>query len=329
MALSLSFAIISVILIMLSADPIQVFDSLITGALSTKFFLGQTIMIATVLSLTGLAAAVPFSAFQWNVGGEGQMYFGAFAAASLALSLPPDWPHWILAPLIVAGAAAAGAFWGFVPGFLKATIRANEVITCLMLNFIAVLFADYAITVLWPNPASRGTADVPLNSTLPNIWSGTVVTAGAPIAVGAVLVAWLIMSRTRLGFEIRASGLNARAARLNGIRVERVIAASFTLGGMFAGLAGAVAVLGMYGALVSGFSGNFGFLGIAVALVARLRPLFIIPSAFVFATLRVGSNGLQVSTGLSPTVGEMIVALLIVLLLAFRVIRMQYAEAAS
>ena len=114
------------------------------------------------------------------------------------------------------------------------------------------------------------------------------------------------MSRTTLGFEIRAVGLNQRAAQMNGVRIGRIAIFAFALGGAFGGLAGAVTVLGMNNALVTGFSGNFGFLGIAVALVARLNPIWVIPSAFLFAILRVGSNSLQVSTGLSPTMGEVL-----------------------
>jgi simple sugar transport system permease protein len=137
------------------------------------------------------------------------------------------------------------------------------------------------------------------------------------------------MRRSGLGFQIRAIGLNARAARMNGMRVGRVTVLAFVIGGAFAGLAGGINVLGINGALVSGFSGNFGYLGIAVALLARLNPLWIVPSAVLFAILRVGSNGLQVQTGLSPDVGEIIVATFVILLLVFRVIRLHYAEAQS
>jgi ABC-type uncharacterized transport system permease subunit len=203
------------------------------------------------------------------------------------------------------------------------------VIVSLMTVFIAILIADYAITAVWPQGFATQTKYVPPSATLPNIWGGTVITAGAPIAVFCVVIAWVIMSRTSLGFEIRAIGLNPQTARMNGMRIGRVRVLAFVLGGAFAGVAGAISVLGMNGALIAGFSGNFGFLGIAVALLARLSPIWIIPSAFFFAILRVGSNGLQVATGLSPSVGEILVATFIILLLAFRVIRLRYAEAVA
>jgi simple sugar transport system permease protein len=326
-AVAATLGLVALVVSVLGADPGTVFKELVTGAIGSKFTLGETVMIASLLALTALAAAIPFSARLWNVGGEGQLYFGAFVAAGVSLTLPASLPHALLAPLVVAAATLGGAVWALVPGLLKAAINANEVIVSLMMTFIAILLADYAITVIWPQGTAPQTADVPGNSTLPNIWSGTLVTAGAPLALLAVLFAWVIMFRTALGFEIRAIGSNVHACRLSGIRIGRVTIVAFALGGAFAGLGGAVAVLGMNNALVSGFSGNFGFLGIAVALVAGLSPTWILPAAFFFAVLRVGSDGLQASSGLSPTIGEVLAATFIILLLAFRVIRLQYAEA--
>jgi general nucleoside transport system permease protein len=328
-AVAATAGILAVVVAALGADPASAFRALITGALGTKFNFGQTVMITSLLALTGLAAAIPFTAHLWNVGGEGQLYFGAFTAAAVSLTLPADLPHWFFAPLVIVACIAGGAAWGFVPGVLKAVANANEVITSLMMTFIAILLVNYAITVLWPEGALPQTKYVPATATLPNIWSGTLITAGALIAVGAVFVAWLVMSRTSLGFQIRAIGLNPNASRLNGMSVGRVSVVAFMLGGAFAGLAGGINVLGMNSALITGFSGNFGFLGIAVALVARLSAAWIIPSAFFFAVLRVGSNGLQVETGLSSSVGEVLVATFIFLLLNFHVIRLRYAEAAQ
>jgi simple sugar transport system permease protein len=328
-AVVLSLAVIAAILAGLGADPWSAFRGMISGALGNKFNFGQTVMIASLLILTGLAAAIPFSARLWNIGAEGQMYFGAFVAAGLGLTFPSSWPTWLLTGLLVISSLAAGAVWGLVPGILKAAINANEVIVSLMMTFIALEVADYGITALWPQGASPQTDYLPHHALLPTVWTGTLVTAGAPLALAAAIVAWVVMARTRLGFEIRAIGLNAQAARMNGMRVGRIAVIAFAIGGAFAGLAGGINVLGMNGALVSGFSGNFGYLGIAVALVARLNPAWIVPSAFLFAILRVGSNGLQVQTGLSPDVGEILVATFVILLLVFRVIRLRYAEAQS
>jgi simple sugar transport system permease protein len=325
-----TLVIFSVLVTVLGSDPATAFDAMITGALGSSFNLGQTIMIGSLLCCTGLAAAIPFRAHLWNVGGEGQMWFGAFSTLALAFALPASTPHWLFATICVVAGMVGGALWGLVPGLLKATINANEVITSLMMAFVAIELGNWATDGIWPQGASNQTKDVPLNTLLPNIWSGTLVTLGAVLAVVAAAVAWVIMSRTRLGFEIRAIGLNANAAQMSGMSLRRVAVVTFSLGGAFAGLAGAIFILGINGALPAGFNlSNFGYLGIAVALVARLSPAWIVPSAFLFAALRVGSDGLQAQTGLSTTVGQILMALFVVLLLAFRLIRLTYPEAAK
>jgi simple sugar transport system permease protein len=329
-AVAATLIIFSLLIAALGASPTAAFDAMITGALGSTFNLGQTMMIAALLICTGIAAAIPFRAHLWNVGAEGQMWFGAFCTLAVAFALPDSTTPWLFATLCVIASMLGGALWGFVPGVLKATINANEVITSLMMTFVAIELGNWATDGIWPQGASNQTKDVPLGSMLPNIWDGTLVTLGAVLAVVAAAVAWVIMARTRLGFEIRAIGLNANAARMNGMSIARVAIATFTMGGAFAGLAGGIFILGINGALPAGFNlSNFGYLGIAVALVARLNPAWIIPSAVLFAALRVGSDGLQATTGLSTTVGQILMALLVVLLLAFRLIRLTYAEAAK
>lgn len=329
-AVAATLVIFSLLIAILGANPADAFDAIINGALGSAFNLGQTIMIASLLCCTGIAAAIPFRAHLWNVGGEGQMWFGAFCTLAAAFALPETMPRGLLLALCVLAAIVGGALWGLVPGVLKATINANEVITSLMMTFIAIELGAWAIDGIWPQGASNQTKDIPFQALLPNIWTGTLVTLGAVFAVVAALVAWVIMARTRLGFEIRAIGLNANAARMNGMSIGRVAVVTFVLAGGFAGLAGGIFILGINGALPAGFNlSNFGYLGIAVALVARLNPLWVIPSAFLFAALRVGSDGLQATTGLSTTVGQILMALFVVLLLGFRLIRLTYPEAAK
>jgi general nucleoside transport system permease protein len=328
-ALVATVAIFAILVQLLGSDIGSAFSAMVHGAVGSSFNLGQTIMITSLLSLTGLAAVIPFRAHLWNVGGEGQMWFGAFVTIGLALSLPKSIPHGLFVVILVILAMVAGAVWGLVPGLMKALLNANEVITSLMMTFVAIELGNWAIDTIWPQGASNQTANVPGNTLMPNIWHGTLVTVGAPLALVAVVVAWVILARTRQGFEISAIGLNPNASRMNGMSTRKVAIVTFALGGAFAGLAGAVFILGINGALPAGFSGsNFGYLGIAVALVARLNPAWVVPSAFLFAALRVGSDGLQASTGLSDTVGQILIAVFVVLMLAFRLIRLVYPEAA-
>jgi simple sugar transport system permease protein len=327
-ALAATIVIFSALIAALGVSPLDAFDAFFQGAFGSKFNFGQTVMIASLLACTGLAAAIPFAAHLWNVGGEGQLWIGAVGAVAVVLVLPDGVAGWLAIVLAVGGAILAGAFWGFIPGFLKATANANEVITSLMLVFIAIILGNYTISTVFPS-SSNQTESVPIDRLLPNIWSGTLVTAGVLLAVGAIIVATVLMARTSLGFKIRAVGLNRNTARLSGMSTGRVIVLAFAIGGAFAGLAGGIAVLGINRALAAGFSANFGFLGIAVALVARLKPWWIAPSALLFAALRTGSNGLQVQTGISATVGEILVTVLVILLLAVGVIRLSYAEASQ
>jgi ABC-type uncharacterized transport system permease subunit len=329
-AIAATAVIFAILITALGASPSAAFNAMIKGAFGGKFNFGQTIMISSLVCCTGLAAAIPFRAHLWNVGAEGQMWFGAFSTLAIAFALPETTTPVLYATACVIAGMVGGALWGFIPGILKATINANEVITSLMMTFVAIELGQWATDGIWPQGASNQTRDVAAGALLPNIWPGTLVTLGAVLAVVATAVAWLIMSRTRLGFEIRAIGLNANAARMNGMSIPRVAIATFTLGGAFAGLAGAIFILGINGALPAGFSlSNFGYLGVAVALVARLNPAWIVPSAVLFAALRVGSDGLQAQTGLSTTVGQILMATFVVLLLAFRLIRLTYPEAAK
>jgi ABC-type uncharacterized transport system permease subunit len=326
-AFGMSVVFMAVLIALLGVNPLHAFSSIIGGAVGNEFNLGQTVMTTSLLVLTGLAAAIPFSARLWNVGGEGQLYFGAFTAAALGLTISPSLPHWLFASLVVLGSALGGAVWGLVPGLLKAVASANEVITSLMMTFIAVALVDFAIVALWPEGFGQQTRNIAPAASLPVLWHGASINAGAPITVVAVVIAWFLMKRTRAGFEIRASGLNPRAARLNGIRIKHVAASTFAIGGAFAGVAGAIQVAGIAGTLSSNFSASYGFIGIAVALIARLNPAWIIPSAFLFAALTVGSNALQADTGLAPDFGQILVGVFVILLLGMHVIRLRYAEA--
>lgn len=311
----------------LGTDPIDAYSTIVSGSLGASDRIGQTLTVAVPLALCGVAAAIPFTARLWNIGAEGQMHAGAFAAAAVGLTLPAM-PGPVLIPLILLGAVLAGAVWAAIAGALKAAVGANEVIVTLMLNFIAILLATYAITGIWPQEISPQTERLPDSAALPGVWPGTVVNAGLIVAVVAVALAWVLMRRTALGLQIRSIGFNPFASRLNGMDVPRLTVATFALAGLFAGLAGGVLVLGENLALVSNFSANYGYLGIAVALVARLSPGWILPSAVLFAALQVGSQSLPAATGISTAFGQIIIAAFVLALLGARVIRLRYAEGA-
>lgn len=328
-AAALAAGIVAILVAALGANPATAFHALYQGSLGTPFGLGQTVMLAAMLALTGLAAAIPFTARMRNVGGEGQLYIGAVAAMAVGLGFPDGTPHWVMAPAVVVAGALGGALWAAVPGVLKVMVNANEVIVSLMLYFVAILFAQYATTDMWPSGLALQTRNLPEHALLPTLSSSTGLTLGAPLALVALAAAWVLLARTTLGFQIRAVGLNPHASRSNGIAVGRVRLLSFILGGAAAGLGGAVLVAGMYGGLIAGSAAGFGFLGIAVAIVARLSPAWILPSALLFAALEIGSNTLQVAADISAAIGDVLAGAFVVALLALGVVRMRYPEAAE
>lgn len=316
----------SVLVWALGASPIQVVKSIAVGALGNSFNIGQTIVTTGILVATALAAAIPFSARLWNVGGEGQMTVGAIAAAVLGIVLSETWSRWVLVPLVMIGSMAAGALFGALPGWLKARFDASEVVTTLMLNFVAASGAAWIIFEVYPEGFVQRTESIHAGAELTRPIEGSLIDIGILVALAAAVIAWFVMRQTRLGFSIRAIGANGRASRLAGIRTERVTVQAFLMAGAFAGLAGSLIVQGRDHSLLQDFSANFGFLGIGVALVARLHPLWIIPSAAFFAVLRVGSNNLQAGAGLAPVVGEIVIATFVILLMVGKVIRFQYPE---
>jgi ABC-type uncharacterized transport system permease subunit len=326
LSLLAAFLLTAVVLLVLRTNPLGVFGAILYGALGNSYNLSQTVMVMAPLMLTGLAASIPFSARLWNVGGEGQLYLGAVAAVLVALTFVHV-PGPLLTLAAVATGVAAGALWGLVAAALKVLRGANEVIVTLMLNFVALLVADYVITGPWAQGQQPQTRNVPGGVDLAALWPGSFVNLSPILALGAVVLAYLIMTRTSLGFGIRAFGFNAAAARMAGFDPRRIVLSAFALGGACAGLAGAILVVGVQHALLPNISAQYGYTGIAVALIAKLRPLWIIPAALLFAVIDVGGSSLPAVTGVSTSSSFVIEATFVILLLAFRVLRFSYPEA--
>jgi len=313
-----------IVILVLGANPIQAYGAILSGALGNPYNTGLTLMVATPLILTGLAAAIPFSARVWNIGGEGQLYAGAIASVLVALTFT-GLGAVPLTILSIACGILAGGFWGAIGGALRVFAGANEVIVTLMLNFVALTVADYVITGPWAQNISPQTRNIPKGVTLPTIWPHTAVDLGLILAVIAAGIVFVLMRRTPLGLAIRACGFNPDAARLAGFSLGSIIMTAFAIGGACAGLAGAILVIGVNRALVPDISANYGYIGIAVALIAGLRPLWILPGALLFAIITVGGNNLTASSNISTSVSLIIEAIFVIFLLAFRVIRLQEA----
>ncbi len=289
----------AVLLLLLKANPLQAYAALINGALGNTSGITQSLVKATPLLLVGLGICIAFRASVINIGGEGQIIVGALMATWFALAFR-TWPGWLLLPSTLVVSFLAGAVWGFVPGILKARLAVNEILSTVMMNAIAQQLMNLLIRGPLMDPAGvkAGTflaqsERLPTQAWLPRLVSQTQLHAGAIIAVVLAIAVYIFLWRTTIGYRIRAVGLNPDAARYAGINVPFYQALSLTLAGGFAGLAGAIEVLGVQHRLLEGISGGYGFTGIVAALFGGLHPLGVIPAAYLFGSLLVGAATMQ------------------------------------
>jgi len=280
-------------------NPWRVLKVLANGAFGSRYDLGMTLFYATPLIFTGLSVAVAFQAGLFNIGAEGQLTLGALAAAVVGAVWPGVWAP--LAPL-VAGLAAlvAGTAWGAIPGWLRARRGSHEVINTIMLNFVAAGLASYVALYLLKNPDSQNPETRPIGPgyTIAQFgaFGGAPVSAALPLAITAAALVWILMWRTVLGFELRAVGQNEAAARAAGIEPGRLRIIALSLAGGLAGLVGVGEVLGNAGKFKVGFSPEYGFIGIAVALLGRNQPAGVVAAALLFGALHKGSAELDLET---------------------------------
>jgi simple sugar transport system permease protein len=317
-SLVLALLVAAVLIALSGANPLQAYAGMFHTALGSEFALGVTINKTIPRLVPALGIALALRAGLWNIGAEGQLYVGAAAAAGVAL-FAPDLPFPIGLTLALLAGAAGGAAWGAIPGMLRAYRGVSEVITSLMLVYVAIQLTNYLIEGPWlvANSTYPATPIFSPAYRLPLVWPGTLVNAGVFVAVLAAIVMGFLVTHTTFGLWLRAVGGNARASEVIGLPNRPIIVAALALSGAFAGLAGAIEVLGVRGRLLEGFSPGYGFEAIAIALLGRMHPLGIIGAALVFGGLDAGAAGLQVaSSGISSAIAPTIEALAVIFLLA-------------
>ncbi|RME64240.1 MAG: ABC transporter permease [Caldilineae bacterium] len=289
----------AILLVMLGVNPAQAYASLFNGALGNVSGITQTLTKATPLLLVGLGICIAFRGGVINIGGEGQIILGAISATALSLALP-DWPGWALLPLTLLAGALAGLIWGGIPGWLKARMGVNEILSTVMMNQIALQGMNFLLRgpMLDPAQIAAGT-NIPQSAALPKqVWllrlvPRTLFHSGAILAVVLAIAVYFLLWRTTIGYRIRAVGLNPHASRYAGIPVSRYVVLSMALSGAFCGLAGAVEVTGVHHRMIEGLSGGYGFSGIVAALFGKLHPLGAIPASALFGALLVGADKMQ------------------------------------
>ncbi len=292
-----------IMLALLGSNPWKAYEALFIGAFGSMNALADTIVKATPLLFVGLGICISFRGGVLNIGGEGQLVVGAISATAVALTFP-HWPGWLLITVSLLVGTIAGALWGGIAGFLKAYFNVNEILSTIMLNYIAVFGMNYLLRgpMMDPLQIKLGsfipqTARLPHAADLPRLVP-TRLHLGAAIAVLFAILVYVFLWRTTIGFRIRVVGKNLRAAVGAGINVKRYMVLSLFLAGALAGLGGAVEVLGLHHRMFTdgsafGFTGSAGFNGIVAALFGQLHPLGTIPASFLLGALLTGANKMQ------------------------------------
>ena len=293
--------------------PITAYAALVQGSIGSVTGIVNTLLETVPLVLAGLSVALGFKAGLFNIGAQGQFLIGALGAVAVGVAVA-DQPPIVAIPVATLAGVLAGAAWGFIPGILKAVSGAHEVVTTIMLNYVAVSVLAWAVSgpLKVPGSPSPITHDVG-NAAYP-ILIGSTGHLGIVIALGMVFIVRWLLSRTTLGFEIRTVGANPDAARYAGMRPKRLIVLTMTMCGALAGLAGTCIVLGTTHSMTSSFGTTVGFDAIAVALLARSNPIGIIFSGLLFGAMRAGSGLMQINAGIPPELIDVIQAMILLFL---------------
>ncbi|WP_129689090.1 ABC transporter permease [Gottfriedia acidiceleris] len=295
-------------------DPVEGFTYLFQGGLKDPERIGNTFATATPLILTGLSVAFAFRTGLFNIGAAGQMLFAGFCASAVGLTV--DLPTLILVPIMVIVAFIAGAAWAFIPGLLKAKFNVHEVVSTIMMNWIAYWTVYYLVPQYFKGSteteskmlADAATLKMPF---LSNLFGGSYINFGLFIAVIMVIVVSFIINRTVLGYELKAVGYNRSAAEYAGISVNRNVILSMMISGGLAGLAGVVQFAGNASLIQIGVLPTEGFDGIAVALLGMNTPIGVFFSAIFFGLLYSGKGFMSAMTSIPPDIADVIIAIII------------------
>ncbi|MFW6071441.1 MAG: ABC transporter permease [Candidatus Bipolaricaulota bacterium] len=315
--------LIGAVLIYLSGhDPVEAYYFLFFGALGNSYNIAQTLLKSIPLLFTGLAVAIGFQSGLFNIGAEGQLYWGAFITAIVAISLP-GLSGIVLIPISLLAGALAGGVWGGIPGYLRAKTGAHEVITTIMLNYIGILGTTFLLKNYFK---SSGPVDqtrmIPRQARIPTLIPNTRLTWALIFAILTVIAAKFLLSNTSLGYDLKAVGFNASAAEYAGIPSDKILVLTMTISGSIAGLAGSTLVLGVLDRFITNFSPGYGFTGIAVAVLGRNKPGGVLLAALLFGALEAGKVSMQLSTDIPGDLLTVVQGLVILFVAAPAFIRM-------
>jgi simple sugar transport system permease protein len=296
----------AVIIAMAGGNPWLSYAHIAQASFGSLGVFSDTLVKAIPLMIVGLACALAFRMRLWNIGAEGQFFLGAWGASAVVLTplLPETAPRWLFILVMMLVGMLCGAIWGFIPGYLKARFGVNEIISTLMLNYIAISYNDYFIYAIWSESGFQMSKRFPQNAWLPrltdygaqvDIFRGLTTHLGLLFAILAAVVVWLILYRSQWGYEIRLVGDNPNAARYAGISITRNTVLVMMVSGALAGLAGMSEITGVVHRLQGSISPGYGFTGIIVAWLAKLNPAAVIFVSILFGALILAGREIQPS----------------------------------
>jgi general nucleoside transport system permease protein len=307
-AVAAAFLVGGLVVLAIGENPLRIYAILFRGAFGSVDSIGLILFNAVPLIFAGLAVAFAFRAGLFNIGGEGQLYIGAFVCTLAGFALS-GLPAVVMIPALIVASAAGGAAWAAIPGILKARFGVHEVINTIMMNFIAVGLTSYFVVNVLREAGQMTpqTAEIPVAGQLPRLSGalshiGIHLPAANPLnyslllALGAIWLAWFVLYRTNLGYDIRAVGANPSAAEYAGINVRRTIVFAMLISGAFAGLVATNEVMGFRHRFLDNFSAGWGFMGIAVALLGKNTPVGVLLAALLFGILTTGGLEIDVFT---------------------------------
>jgi simple sugar transport system permease protein len=321
LAIAAALATGALILAITGFDPLRAYAAMWEGIVGSRRNVGEALLRSTPLILIGTGIAIAFRCGIWNIGAEGQFYMGAAAGTFVGLHAGA-FPVWISVPLAFAAGMVAGGLWAAIAGWLKVRMQLNEVVTTIMLNYIALGLVSWLVT--GPMQEASGynpqTDEIAASMELARIFPPTRLHAGFLVAVVVAVLAGILLFRTHWGYKLRAVGANPVAARHAGINVGRQLVLAMFLSGACAGLAGTVEILGVVGRLYETIGAGYGFTGIAVSLLVGNNPFGVIGSGILFGALSTGSELMQLTAGIPSVMTFILQGLIIAFLVSFQAI---------
>jgi general nucleoside transport system permease protein len=311
-----TFVLTSGFVLAYGENPLRAAYYFLLDPLSNPVRLIEVLVKATPLLLTGIAVAFAFSGGYWNIGVEGQLYMGATAATAIGLQMGGV-PAWLALPLLIVGGSLAGMAWALLPALMKVRLKIDEVVTTLLLNYVAIFVVSAILNGPWRDPVSQWpqSPEIAASAIFPRLVPRSRLHLGFILALLVIVGVWYILSRTSFGLKMKAVGFNMEAARFTGIHVERTMLIVALVSGAIAGLAGAGEVAGIHFHLIDAISPGYGYTGIIIATLGTLNPIGVSVAALFIGLIDTGSQTVSRALGVPAYLGDVLQATLLLVTL--------------